>query len=752
MKSNRFVALALAAALPSQVGLAFAAPPQEKPASEAAAPAQTEVPVFSVGTAAVTLDVVVRDKKGNAVRDLNASDFEVFEDGVKQKVESFKVYGHPLSAPDAGSGKTSTPAAVAAAPAAPEATEAQAQVIAFVFDRLSVNARNLAQKAALTYLEKGHVDGDLVGIFSIDLALHSIQPFTTDPGLIRAGLERAASQGNTQFAGDRRATRDLIDTVTRGDQATDAASNANPSGPGAGSAAQGIAASAASGAISSAVASMQVGMLRSFEALEQDQQGYATTNGLMAVVSGLKSLPGRKTVVFFSEGLSLPPNVQAQFKSVIATANRSNVSVYAMDAGGLRANSSAEETRNEMLQAQARRLRQLDSGRDDASNGVMTKNLERNEALLTLDPESGLGRLANETGGFLIHDTNDAGSAFRRIEEDMRFYYLLAYSPSNEAYDGKFRTISVKVARSGVQVQTRQGYLALKPSETTAPVKTFEAPAIAVLDRSKQPDQFPLQIRGLSFPEAERPGLVPVLVHVPGNIITYEPDKDDKSGKKMNHADFAVVVRVRNEAKQEVDRLSQRYVLSAPEANLEAARKGELLFYRQADLAPGRYTLEAVGYDAVSEKASVRSATIEVPKVAADRVRLSSVVLVRRAEKVEPSDKQRENPLFYGETIIYPDLGEPFHKATSPALGFFFTAYAGKDAAAPKKATIQIYRGEMATGEVMADLPAPDASGRVQYAGALPLQGFPPGAYKLKVSVSNASGVDSSQAAFTVAE
>jgi hypothetical protein len=127
-------------------------------------------------------------------------------------------------------------------------------------------------------------------------------------------------------------------------------------------------------------------------------------------------------------------------------------------------------------------------------------------------------------------------------------------------------------------------------------------------------------------------------------------------------------------------------------------------------------------------------------------------VLVRRAEKVEGTEQQRENPLFYGETIIYPDLGEPFRKTTSPALGFFFTAYGGKDAAAPKQATIEVLRGELATGKVMADLPAPDASGRIQYAGALPLQGFPPGVYKLKVTVSDGAGFDSRQAAFTVAE
>ena len=712
---------------------------------------QAEVPTFGVGTAAVTLDVVVRDKKGSAVRDLKASDFEVFEDGVKQQIESFRVYGLPI---DEGVAKADSPASAPAAvtpsaPAAapPEDTEKQAQVIAFVFDRLSPSARDLARKAALTYLERGHVAGDLVGIFSIDLALRTIQPFTRETTLIQVGLERAASQGNTSFASDRGRTRDMIDAVTSAEQILDGA-GAVAGGPGT-SAAQ-IGASAGSAGVTQALATLQAGMMRSFESLERDQQGYATSNALLAVVSGLKSLPGRKTVVFFSEGLMIPDNVREQFRSVINTANRANVSVYTMDAVGLRAQSMNEETRKEMDQARSRRLRQLDSGRDDSSTGIMSRNLERNEDLLRLNPESGLAQLANETGGFLIRDTNDASSAFRRIEEDMRFYYLVAYSPSNENYDGRFRTVSVKVTRPGVKVQTRQGYYAIR-TEESAPLKTFEAPALAQLDRSPRPSSFPLQTVGLSLPTPKRPGLVPVLVRVPGDTMTYVRDAEDKSGKKMQRADFAVVVRIKNEANQEVDRLSQRYVLSVPEANLAAARKGDILFYRDADLAPGRYTLEAVGYDALTQKAGVQTAVLDVSKVEKGRIQLSSIMLVGRVEKLSPSDAS-DSPFRFGETLLYPSMGEPFRKAQSPALGFYFQVVGGSDSGAPKKATIELYRGDQPVGRVTADLPAADATGRIQYAGSLPLQTFPPGSYQLKVTASDGSGFDTHATPFTLTE
>jgi hypothetical protein len=455
-------------------------------------------------------------------------------------------------------------------------------------------------------------------------------------------------------------------------------------------------------------------------------------------------------VVFFSEGLAIPSNVQAQFRSVIHSANRANVSVYAMDAAGLRAQSMSEETRREMQQANERRRRELESGRDDAEAGPATRGLERNEDLLRLHPESGLGQLANETGGFLIRDTNDAASAFRQIEEDMRFHYLLGYSPSNENYDGRFRAISVKLKRPGLQVQTRQGYYAIRAAEST-PLKSFEAPALALLDHKTRPHDFPLQATALSFPATNRPGLAPVLVRVPGSTITYAPDKQDKSGKKTHRADLAVVVRVRNEAGQEVDRLSQQYLLSAPEASLEAARRGDILFYREADLGPGRYTLDAIAYDAVAQRASVRTLGLEVGPAEEGRPRLSSIVLVASAERVPKGEEQPDSPLYYGETVIYPNMGDPFRKATSPALGFFFTVYGVKGDAHPR-ATIEVLKGDQPAGKVVAELPAADANGRIQYAGALPLQSFPPGTYRLKVTAMAGTGFDSRQAPFTVVE
>ena len=378
--------------------------------------------------------------------------------------------------------------------------------------------------------------------------------------------------------------------------------------------------------------------------------------------------------------------------------------------------------------------------------GAMTRGLERTEDLLRLNPESGLGQLADETGGFLVRDTNDATPGFRRIQEDMRFHYLVSYSPTNTAFDGRYRTIAVKVGRPGVTVQTRKGYYAVPAGVRGARARLRGAGARAPR-QVPRPDAVALKLGAFSFPEGGRPGLVPVLVEIPGNTMAWAPDRTGGG----SHADFAIVVRIRDERGREADRLSQEYALKSAPDKVQRARAGSVLFYREADLPPGRYTADAVVYDAVSQSAGSRTATFDVAKATKDGVRLSSLMVVSRAEKLTPEEVASKNPLHYGEVMLYPNLGTPLRKSVSPVLGFFFSVY-GQGAAPGQQATLEIAQGAKVVAKTTAALGAPDAQGRSQNAGALPLAKLAPGAYTLKVSVPDGAGVQTREAAFTVAE
>jgi VWFA-related protein len=700
-----------------------------------------------IGTTEVVLDVVVRDKKGRPVRDLAVSDFEVYEDGVRQRIESFQVV---MREPGASSGATKPAAKREEPPTTPKATSpkdsSSINLVALVFDRLSPNARSLAHKAALSYASEFARPDDFTGVFVIDQSLRVIQPYTDNAQLVSQAIERVTSLATSTYASSTEQTRSLSGrsgALERQGAASETA--AASAGAARDAAAAGAAGSEAGLAgMEQALAQMATRMLETFETLERDQQGYATTNGLLAVINSLRNLPGRKTVIFFSEGLSLPPAVQAHFNSLINAATRANVSVYPVDAAGLRVESGNAEATRELNSLAERRMRQVGRGRDDGS-GPLMKSLERNEDLLRLNPHAGLGQLADQTGGFLISQTNDLTAGLRRIDEDMRAHYVLTYVPHNPDYDGRFRQIAVKLSRANLDVQTRKGYYAIG-TFTSSPVLGYEAPGLAALSKAPGSNSFAFTVAGLSFPEPNRLGLVPVLAEVPASAFTFTTDQE----KKTYSTDFSVVAVVKDQSQQVIKKVSQHYQLSGPVEKLEVARRGEILFYRELELPPGTYAIEAVGYDAPTGKASIRSATVEVPRSEGTNLRLSSIVVLKRAERLGPSDQTVNNPFRYGEVLIYPNTGEPVRKSAQKQLAFFFTAYPAKNSPGPFKLIIEVLQSGRTLGQTSADLPSADASGRVQYASALPLDSFQPGIYELKVTVEDGQGSVARFVRFTV--
>jgi len=163
-------------------------------------PAQDQDDVIRVRSNEVRLDIVVKDKKGRPIKDLKQSDFEVLEDGVAQKVESFRFVSREsgpvktetkddkIPGAPPGTGTTTTP---------PRSTPT---VTALVFDRLSPEARSLARKAGLSYAHEGMESGGFTGVFGIDQNLRTIQNFTDNTQLVQEAVEQATSTSTSTYA------------------------------------------------------------------------------------------------------------------------------------------------------------------------------------------------------------------------------------------------------------------------------------------------------------------------------------------------------------------------------------------------------------------------------------------------------------------------------------------------------------------------------------------------------------------------
>ena len=85
--------------------------------------------------------------------------------------------------------------------------------------------------------------------------------------------------------------------------------------------------------------------------------------------------------------------------------------------------------------------------------------------------------LAVNTDGIAMVNSNDLDKGLKRISDDLTSYYLLGYYSTNTKLDGSFRSIKVRVNRPGVDVRSRRGYRAATPDEAAAARKAAEAPS-----------------------------------------------------------------------------------------------------------------------------------------------------------------------------------------------------------------------------------------------------------------------------------
>ena len=141
--------------------------------------------------AEVILDVVVTDKKGRQITDLNPSEFEILEDGVPQNIISSRVVGAAEAAAQNSKSPAPPQTARPATQAAPQDSRREINLVTLVFDRISPYGRQMARDAARQYFKELNPT-DFVSVMAIDRALRVLQPFTNDVARLGAAVSLAA--------------------------------------------------------------------------------------------------------------------------------------------------------------------------------------------------------------------------------------------------------------------------------------------------------------------------------------------------------------------------------------------------------------------------------------------------------------------------------------------------------------------------------------------------------------------------------
>ena len=694
------------------------------PHAQQTAPA-TDRPKFGTSTAAVVVDVIVRDKKGNPVVDLTKEDFEVFENGTVQKVVDFERVLPGTAAPQVAGAPAANvaPAMVAAgADADPESTLQGQSVTAIVFDWLTDQPRHEAWKAASTLL--GQMDpNEYVAVFVIDQALRRIVPYTRDTSTLKQAFDYAVNRPNP--AGPRPQSA-LVDGLVR--------QRDLPNNPGAEfGAGANTELSAPSDYAAIAMAAMLDRQMKWETYMNRQQQGLAVSGALLALVEQLGGMPGRKTVVVFSEGFDVPDNARQKFNEVEDRANRHNVTFYTMDAAGLRV-----QSRMPLIAAALG-----EAGAQNVSRGIADDPVGGRTEALWRDPTAGLEPLARHTGGLYIGDTNNLKDGFAKVTADRRFHYLLAYSSSNPTLDGTYRKIDVRVRRPDVKIRARGGYVA-SPSVEQITRRSYEDDAIAALTKSPSPSAFPFQLRAISTPLDGRPGLTSLVAAVDTQVMTFRQD----SVKRTFDGDVTVLARVTSNGGEALATQSQVYQMQGDLGKIDAAKHGRLLFFRTPEVPPGAHTVEWVVRDGASGEASVLRSAIDVPLPDVRPV-VGDLVIIDHAEKVPTDDPaMKRHPLVWNGLLLYPSLGLPISKGARNELTFFLPMLVDSGESVPST-RIELLHGGRSWGTI--ELPTAQVDkDSLRQVGQLPIDKLPPGVYELKATITAGDRTIARTAVFTV--
>ncbi len=675
-------------------------------------PVQAQQPSIRTTAEEVVLDVIVRDKKGRTIKDLASGDLEVLDNGQKREIKSFRLVEGKEAITGTGR-KELDPLR-------------QVRLVTLLFERLGQNGRRLAREAALDLI-KDDQQNVYYAVMVLDQQLNALQAFTTDRTKLKAAIERATGGQFTGFAEQSTNIRKALEQQVgprNGQSVVEAVQNKadsmmSPSGN-----------PSPAGFADAKAAEVLLQMLQFSDMMAREQEGRSSIFPLLAMVRAQMPLPGRKTVVYFSEGFRMPAGLKDDFDSLIGAANRANVSVYSVDARGLQTTSDSQAGMDELRGAMA------SSARSSRSlNGPVTadqaKAMDRAEDSMRSNTQNQLLILAESTGGALIGNTNDLRTPIKHISEDINSYYEITYNPGIETYDGRFRKIAVKVNRADARLQTRNGYFALPPS-AVGTLSAYEMPMLSALSTMPLAKAFPFRSQVLQFRRKPDHVQCELVVDVPLKEMTFEQEKDHPG----YHVHFSVLMLLKDATGNVIRKVSQDVPSEVPPDKLENFRAGNFIFTRHFDVAPGRYTLETAVMDRRGQKVSAKRAVL-MALAPNQSVGLSNLTLIRRVEAQTKPDT--EDPLDFAGGKVTPSLNDTVPGGKGAALSLYFVVYPVQGADKPKM-KLELLKDGKAVGGGTPELPAPDAQGAIPYIATLPIETLEQGQYEVRVTVQQGAG------------
>jgi VWFA-related protein len=662
----------------------------------------------------VLLDLVVRDKKGKPITDLKPEDIAISDNGAKQTILSFRQVR----------GSEAVSATGASMPLDPLR---QIRLVTLAFEPLSApDERKLARTAALDLIKGDQGVNVFYSVVVIDTRLLVLQHFTKDREALATAIDRAtegvsaprlASESDAIVA----QLKNLLTTLpgATGGAVLDAnvlstATQLASSQPGGNGPPTGD-------VLAPALAKVMLDMLR-MDAAAQSNGTRMSLGALKALVDGLREMPGRKSIMYFTSGMYLGTELDAIFRHLVATANRNNVTFYSVDTRGVMVfsqNAGAMGQLNRAAAASANTTTRSDGGasQDEAMAADTAEVSGRSNMQLALRD------LAESTGGFLIGDSNDLRQPLRHVNEEISSYYEVSYNPGIQNYDGSFRKLSVNTSRKDLVIHARTGYFALPPEAVAAGLAPFELPLLKALSEGKLSADVKYRAAAVLLqPKKDSTG-VAVLLEVPLN----ELEAKTSPGALDVHCSIAALVKdSKGEVVQKITRDRSLRVTA------DQHKMGNFLDKTTLELAPGKYSLESAVTDRETLKTGVQRVEFTIPP-GGSGVGISTLIPMRsympNSKELNPNE-----PFQFQGGSVTPTMDMVVKKVPNSALRLFFTVYPDAAVSAKPGVEVEFVQNGKTLAKVPMELPAADAQGRIPYLMTIPAEAIPAGSYEVRAT------------------
>lgn len=587
------VCLMLWAIFPAQAHQSPAAPSQSPPLQQPSTPATA-----SAGTASnaaemntrdatiplqsrvnvVPLRVVVRDPKGQPIPNLRKEDFQLFEDGKLQDISHFSI---------------ETPASpaqtIARDDVVPGATKASASFvpashfIALLFDDVHVTTQDLmrARTAATKFVNSAVRPTDRVAVYTI--SGQSQMDFTADRDKLQQALAGLMVRpvGASSAANDphqcppmdyyeANLIQNNLDPTALGIATQDALACAFQNNP-------------------QMMAEAQT--LAQEKAMEAYEEGANETQysvrRLEELVGRLSALPGQRVLVLLSPGFIYPDD-EVEVSQLIDRANRENVIINTLDARGLYTPDLADAS-------------EIDPTSPDVSGrrGLFRISAQSAESDV-------LAVLADGTGGMDFHNNNDLTGGLRMLASTPPVSYLLAFTPRNFKYDGKFHSLKVKVpAVQHVTIEARRGFYAPKHSlsvEEAAKQEIEEA-----LFSQDVETALPIGIHTQYYKVDAADAKLAVMAHIDLAHLRFQK----VAGR--NADDVTIVTALFDRDGNIVTGIEKTVQMRLRDATLDRLSRTGVTLKTDFDVKPGDYVVRLVVRDANAAQLSTENDAIEIP-------------------------------------------------------------------------------------------------------------------------------------------